>query len=106
MRVTTEDYANAAWRIWAAIEGGTLTYTAAAEPLAWCAVSGRVSGMDDRIEGELGSDAANRFKQHVARFGASDPPDLGLLADYLGVLLFRSQQACKSKRYSHAIFRS
>jgi hypothetical protein len=87
MRVTTQGYVNATWRIWAAIEDGTLTYTAAIGPLAWCAVSGRVSGMGDRIAGELGSDAANRFEQDSLRFRSSDPPDLRMLADYLGVKL-------------------
>jgi hypothetical protein len=87
MRVTTEGYANATWRIWAAIEDGTLAYTSAVGPLAWCAVSGRVSGMGDRIAGELGRDAANRFEQDAVRFWSSDPPDLGLLGDYLGLTL-------------------
>jgi hypothetical protein len=87
MHVTTEGYANATWRIWAAIEDGTLAYNAALGPLAWCAVSGRVSGMGDRIAGELGPDAANRFEQDAVRFWSSDPPDLGMLADYLGVKL-------------------
>ena len=87
MHVTTEGYANATWRIWAAIQNGTVAYTAAVGPLAWCAVSGHVSGMGDRITGELGADAANRYEQDAVRFRSSDPPDLRMLADYLGVKL-------------------
>jgi hypothetical protein len=87
MHVTTEGYANATWRIWAAIQNGTVAYAAAVGPLAWCAVSGLVSGMGDRITGELGADAANRYEQDAVRFRSSDPPDLRMLADYLGVKL-------------------
>jgi hypothetical protein len=87
MHVTTEGYANATWRIWAAIQNGTVAYAAAVGPLAWCAVSGLVSGMGDRITGELGADAANTYEQDAVRFRSSDPPDLRMLADYLGVKL-------------------